>query len=540
VEEGRMYTLQDYNSQDVTTNSGVLPDRGHLKPFTKLINKTDTGHLDRNKRSIGPLLMQTGLKTVAARGISLLPSLAPMAIPFLGPLAPAAIGILSIFAVIFSIAHLIQIATGTGSQDDIKMAINELTIEEQMHKTGINILTDNLLFLFKNTKNLQFDALEARVEAATQFYEQEFERIFSGLETLHLQRLSPKLVAAKEIRESLDSMEILLKAEGLRLVNDRPDSLFKTETSHLFFNNGTMRIIVHLPCYRDGGILSLFRHIPLPISLTNSSLMAISTEHTYLAVDSTGSLFKTFDTDTFQNCKRLNELWTCPNFNIYDRRTQDNCLVSLYHSRPQLISRNCNMKIFPPNDFITQINATTFIVLLSQPQQVERICPKIKSRGLSDFFSYTGLVKIHLSPGCKAISNSFMFEADENVFGDPIDITLRIMNVTALLSEFQLPHIINPIALDKITERPALTPTFPIDSNNTDHSFIYLATGCIASVILLIILILGLNLRRKCNRNRSPRERYILVPKRGQRHNPSIATPEESTHTELRSLNDQV
>jgi hypothetical protein len=188
-------------------------------------------------------------------------------------------------------------------------------------------------------------------------------------------------------------------------------------------------------------------------------------------VDSTGSLFKTMDADSFHQCQRIDELWTCPNINQYDKRTRDNCLVSLYKSRSEDISRNCHLQIEQADDFIAQLNSTTFVLYLAEIQQIERVCSRHKSRGESSSVTANGLLKVQLAPGCKVITPSFVFEADENVFGDPFEVVLRMVKLDQILvPEISNDSLVYPKNLELITSKENITLPDSIQRLQHSHS----------------------------------------------------------------------
>jgi hypothetical protein len=475
-------------------------------------------------------------KGVIAKGMALLPAISPL----FGPFAPIAAGILSIVAVIFSAAHLISIATNDPSIDDVKLAVHDLALDTMMHTRGISVLTENLQGLYATVNDFHLDALESRTQQATFIFEREIDRVTSGIETLHLHRLSPKLVKSCEVREALAILESKLKPEGLRLVSDKVDSVFRAETSFLFFNNGTLRILVHLPCYRDGGILTLLKHVSIPMAFENNKTIRFTPKHQFLAVDGSGNLFKTLDNDAFHQCQRLEELWTCPNINQYDKRTGDSCLVSLYKSDSSATHRNCKVKLETAEDFISQLNSTTFVLYLASLQQIERICPKLKSRGESSTVTTQGLVKIQLQPGCKVITPSFVFEADENVFGDPREVTFRMADLKQILDPLTeemaslSPHDLDLISSKEGLELPKSVQMIKVSSSTSKHRFWVLVislTGflLISSTITCLIFF-------KCKKNclSSPRRNEWFLYQRCRNNTPR-ANP-DSHSGEMASL----
>jgi hypothetical protein len=337
-------------------------------------------------------------------------------------------------------------ATGS-SINAAKFVFPASQAQTDLLETNSKKMQSNLEFLMHRYKQIKSDEIQIRAQQMQLFFGERFNSFMRGLETLHFHHLSPELVSIEQANFALDTLTVTLQEEGLNLVNPAVDSIFRAETSYIYLENGTLRILVHLPCYRDEGILTLVKHVPIPFPLVDDKTIIIKPLHNYLAIDHSGSLIKTMSADDFGLCKKVDDLISCPNQNIYEKRFEDSCLIALYQSNYKGIRKNCDISVELEEDFVTQLNSTTFLLHLIQKEKIERICRQPRSRGLSSFLPAIGTNLIRLSPGCRVISKSFTFEASEDVFGNPVEVQFKFIDMAKVLKgiplellNFSLPH----------------------------------------------------------------------------------------------------
>jgi hypothetical protein len=58
-----------------------------------------------------------------------------------------------------------------------------------------------------------------------------------------------------------------MQREGYELGLETMDNIFRCQTSHLVWDNGTLSIYLHIPAYKIGSRLQLLEHVPVPLIL---------------------------------------------------------------------------------------------------------------------------------------------------------------------------------------------------------------------------------------------------------------------------------
>jgi hypothetical protein len=379
-----------------------------------------------------------------------------------------------------------------------KLALPNGPLQRDLTSKHLNKLNGNVAFLFEHLNHVEINDLISRGQMTQMIFNERIRTFFKGLETLHLHHLSPDLVTIDQANRALDKLSESLQQEGLNLVNPNVDSVFRAEVSYIYLENGTLRILVHLPCFRDEGILTLLRYIPVPLPLSEGKTIIVKPQHTFLAVDNSGSLIQTMSSDDFGLCRKINDLITCPNQNWYDKRFEDSCIISLYHSNIQGIRRNCRLELDQEEDFVAQLNSTTFLLHLINKEKIERVCRIYKSRGSSSFKVTQGTSIIQISPGCKVITKSFMFEASEDTFSNPVDINFRIIDLKKILAgvpldlfNFSLPHpLLNEPAHNLELEQLISSYQQTLQTNtHSSATIIYFAIALSISLLTFILII---------------------------------------------------
>jgi hypothetical protein len=164
-------------------------------------------------------------------------------------------------------------------------------------------------------------------------------RVVRGLNAIAMHRLSPDAVKTPNMARALASLRERMRNEGFTLGLTTFDDVFRSETSHAVFRNGTMVVIVHIPSYKVNTKLRLLEYVPVPIILdTPGKLQAgekpvaiyAQPEHSYLAVTQDESAYKTFSHAELQACRELGGVHFCANDNVYRRAVQKSCLYGLF------------------------------------------------------------------------------------------------------------------------------------------------------------------------------------------------------------------
>jgi hypothetical protein len=131
-----------------------------------------------------------------------------------------------------------------------------------------------------------------------------------GLNVLANHWLSTDFVKTSKMTEALLLLENSMRREGYELGLETMDNIFRCETSHLVWDNGTLNIYLNIPAYKIDSRLQLLEHVPVPLILPEmvqqypmgkgyrNTAMFVQPLHTILAIQTGGggggSAFKVF------------------------------------------------------------------------------------------------------------------------------------------------------------------------------------------------------------------------------------------------------
>jgi hypothetical protein len=225
--------------------------------------------------------------------------------------------------------------------------------------------------------------------------------------------------------------------------------LYSYHTSFVSFANGYLRVMVHIPALRTGGMLSLVQFLPMPWMVQSGPKKEMGTYvmpspgDSVLAIDDSKTVYKTMSLAALHDCTQTLGFFKCPQMSLADRRTQDSCLVGLYAADHEVVQRHCPLSLSPPADMLVQLNNSDFILFQPQSAYVEMRCPgKVSSEKVK------GLWRIRVESGCVATTPSYRFEGALNVFGSPFEVQMRVLELTDLLDEDMMSAITTMTADD--------------------------------------------------------------------------------------------
>ena len=167
-----------------------------------------------------------------------------------------------------------------------------------------------------------------------------------------------------------------MMSKGFDLAIDNVFHLFKLETSHLYYGNRTLQVIVHVPAYRPATLMDLYKYSPMPMLVpgkgrSSQTYWQTKVETEYIAVAKAETTFQTFTYEPLQTCNNVFNLFICPNNNVIDKRTSKECLLALFQSNRQEIRKLCPWEMSVKH-VATQLNDTAFLLYIPPPRE-ERI-----------------------------------------------------------------------------------------------------------------------------------------------------------------------
>jgi hypothetical protein len=149
--------------------------------------------------------------------------------------------------------HILQEHETRLSENERSIALinsTDIRIGKKVAKLSDSLRTDELILQLGYTLNSVFE---------------DSTRILRGLNAPADHRLSPDFVKTSKMTEALLLLENNMQREGYELGLETMDNIFRCETSHLVWDNGS--IYLHIPAYKIDSQLQLLEHVPVPLIL---------------------------------------------------------------------------------------------------------------------------------------------------------------------------------------------------------------------------------------------------------------------------------
>ena len=178
----------------------------------------------------------------------------------------------------------------------IKMTNEAVDVLKNVSTTMLRVMKANAEAM--DTKTVVSDMMMGSVVLS-----QEVDRILDGLEALSRHRLSPHLILPGQMAEALSALREGMSRNGYELAIDNVFQLFQLDTSHLYYGNQTIEIIVHIPAFKPNNIMTLYKHRNMPVRFDGIDgvgregsplYLQPQSQDVYLAVDVSEFAFQTF------------------------------------------------------------------------------------------------------------------------------------------------------------------------------------------------------------------------------------------------------
>ncbi len=454
-------------------------------------------------------------------------------------------GIIAIASYLFSHSSLLSISYGSNQ--------NPLTINHlQDHETKILQNQRSITLLEATVKDLR-QALEEEHEQSHLLHllmkaqhtlasvNDDLKDFIGGMKALHGHRLSPLLVQGDQLMPVVDRMRLKLRKMGMIPAIDHIEDIFRMETSHMIFKNGTVRVFIHVPAYKQGTLMDLHEYVSTPVEIHPGTFIYPQPGSVYLASNMANSLFKTFTPTEFSLCRDIGEIYYCKNANWYQKRYQDNCLINIFLHDAERIRQHCKFTLTKTKEAMTQMNSDTFLVYSNDSTTATHYCPG--SDHPAEQISFEGTKEFTIWPSCEVTTPVFKMEGSMDVFMEPDTIKFEELDI---FTESDLKdirdnfHLLPNSALELVGTTKGLSiPNIRAEFAAQKQREIFkvsLLSGVIGIVVVVIFCI--------CCFKYFPFGRFFRWLFARQAHNVPVqnpmqapAAPQQHEHIELQPLN---
>ena len=226
-------------------------------------------------------------------------------------------------------------------------------------------------------------------------------------------RLSPLIVSPKALISAFDHLASNARKHNLFPSNEDPDILFQVPVSTLSDNEGSLYAVVHLPL-SSGSTLQLYRHVPAPFFLGNTSvILDVESPAEYLALDTHGMVGKQMTSSEFQLCKKISTVFHCTDMNLLSKNLTTLCLYKLITQSAYNIERTCNVRVKRMHSHAIQISTSLYRIMTSDHTQLVVEC-----KSGTNITSIQGIHLLQLTKECpKASTSEYPFVRTPDMIG---------------------------------------------------------------------------------------------------------------------------
>ena len=209
---------------------------------------------------------------------------------------------------------------------DHENRIVRMESEQKLLKEHLKRLTEQMVIGIK-TDSTFFDMFAVSTYASS--LSKHVKEIQEGVFTLLNQnKLHPNLVSWEETVKAINELREKAIAKGKELLLDNNNDIFQLKGDFVAFENGLVKVLVHIPVISSGNKMKLFKYIPSPQhNFAQSYQFIIENDDTFLAVNSEATLFTTMT--SLDSCISMRDTYLCQK-NMIHKASKNNCLFNLY------------------------------------------------------------------------------------------------------------------------------------------------------------------------------------------------------------------
>ena len=234
----------------------------------------------------------------------------------------------------------------------------------------------------------------------------EADRVADVLQALMLHRASPQLFTAEEMQAMLEQATKEAAAHGYELLPMEAAHVYQCETSFVSDEDG-ITIYVHMPMAQTDDNLYLYQHLPLPMPISDGSVITVYPSKNMIAIDAYDKVFRVLHSEDLGACKHMGPRYVCENANVVSRVSgvdpedpnPDLCVYYLYTKAKSVIRDVCPVHIDFPRATALQVSGRDFYVVVTEEETGHTWCPGSDE---PHKFDAVGTMKVTLEPGCSA------------------------------------------------------------------------------------------------------------------------------------------
>ena len=335
---------------------------------------------------------------------------------------------------------------------------------------------------------------------------QQMRRIFDGIRDISHLKFSTDLVSPDKLRPVIERLQQRLDQQDLKILPSQGHEFYELDTSFIYFANDTLRVYLHVPAYLEGSMYKLYEYIPSPLHVSKNRYFLPNPEHRLLAVDPrTLTSYRTMSKSALGVCHESGVRYYCPGENFYRNDPESSCLMNLYKSKLKSAVSNCPfIPLSHTKEFLAQLSATEFVLYQPELSSVSVTCKGINMP--KEVVSFEGVRRLTIPAGCIAMSNTFTFDGEVDVYVQDETLAPHFQRLTDFASHFpanvldaELDEVMKEVSLmgsPKGVKVKDIATALRASRVTTIYRFTLGIVGTCIAVLVLIVLIWCMCVRR--------------------------------------------
>ena len=199
-----------------------------------------------------------------------------------------------------------------------------------------------------------------------------------------------------------------------------------------------LHVLLHLPMQRSGAYLNLLHFVDSPLhtighNSTRPLYVEVNLKGMFLAIAVDQSKYMIYSDDDLRACHSVRNHYYCPDLVVY-KETRKSCIRAIYENDANLVHKMCPLTVTTEVSKATRLNATTYIVTETKPQELTITCTArefIKKQTIS------GTYEVNIQKGCIMTTDNLII--DHPNFEPEIEIE-GILQTTPMETENWVPR----------------------------------------------------------------------------------------------------
>ena len=134
----------------------------------------------------------------------------------------------------------------------------------------------------------------------------------------------------------------------------------------------------------------------------------------------------------FQICRRLGNVYHCPNMNLVNKDLKSLCLYNIYSQTPSFIEQTCEAQVGYHRNHAVQLSTSLYRILAMRPVQLVMDC-----KTGSNITTISGVHLLQLTEACpKASTSEFLIVRTPDLIGFHELITLLVSSLLSQAKEW--------------------------------------------------------------------------------------------------------